>query len=195
MLALGAVWQTEWLSSRQKEGNCILPSARPVSNPHSDFYSMTMPLVKTDTQHFSMYFEMGQHLEADADLIYTQLQACLFTFSSLWSCPRPRTSRLVMAQQPWWCWQEASWMPVPNCWLKVGHECLALHLETHAHCYCFSVSLQGRCLQSCITSTRRCGEVEVQNSGSNNEKFCQSLLPFPYPTNFFILRRFLQSFK
>ena len=39
------------------------------------------------------------------------------------------------------------------------------------------------------------GEVEVQNSGSNNEKFCQSLLPFPYPTNFFILRWFLQSFK
>ena len=152
MLALGVVWQTEWLSSRQKECNCILPSARPVSKPHSNF--MTMPHVKTDAQHFSMYFEMGQHLETDADLIYTQLQACLFTFSSWWSCPRPRTSRLVMVLQPWWCWQEASWMPVPNCWLKVGHECLALHLETHAHCYCFSVSLQGGCLQSCITSTR-----------------------------------------
>ena len=164
-------------------------------NPIPTLCSMTMPHVKTDAQHFSMYFEMGQHMETDADLIYTQLQACLFTFSSLWSCPRPRTLRLVMAQQPWWCWQEASWMPVPNCWLKVWHECLALHLEMHAHCYCFSVSLQGRCLQSCITSTRRCGEVEVQNSGSNNEKFCQSLLLFPYPTNFFILRQFLQSFK
>ena len=35
----------------------------------------------------------------------------------------------------------------------------------------------------------------MQNSGSNNEEFCQSLLPFPYPNNFFILRRFLQSFK
>lgn len=157
VLVLGVVWQTKWLSWRQKEGYWILPSAHPVSKPHSNLYSMAMPLVKTDAQHCSMYFEMGQHLETDADLIFTQLQAYLFTFSSLWSCPRPRTSRLVMAQQPLWCWQEASWMPVPNCWLKVGHECLALHLEMHARGYCYSVSFQGRCLQSCITSTRRWG--------------------------------------